>query len=112
MRTLFGPLATARPWKQTLHLLLDLPLGIAWFTWVVTMLSGLTAAQRAKLSGVSATRSAQVLGGALVAQAAMDLLGVDEVTICPWALREGLILRRLDTLSDIVTDTTGWIGDA
>jgi exopolyphosphatase/guanosine-5'-triphosphate,3'-diphosphate pyrophosphatase len=79
---------------------------------VVTMLSGLTAAQRAKLSGVSATRSAQVLGGALVAQAAMDLLGVDEVTICPWALREGLILRRLDTLSDIVTDTTGWIGDA
>lgn len=39
MRTVFGPLATARPWKQTLHLLLDLPLGIAWFTWVVTMLS-------------------------------------------------------------------------
>ncbi|MEZ5222750.1 MAG: sensor domain-containing protein [Ilumatobacteraceae bacterium] len=39
MRALFGPLATPRPWKQTLHLLLDLPLGIAWFTWVVTMLS-------------------------------------------------------------------------
>ena len=39
MRRLFASLATARPWKQTLHLLLDLPLGIAWFTWVVTMLS-------------------------------------------------------------------------
>ncbi|MFN8023872.1 MAG: sensor histidine kinase [Acidimicrobiales bacterium] len=39
MRTLLAPLATARPWKQTLHLLLDLPLGIAWFTWVVTLLS-------------------------------------------------------------------------
>ena len=28
----------------------------------------------------------------------MDLLGVDELEICPWALREGVILRRLDQL--------------
>ncbi len=26
----------------------------------------------------------------------MDLFGLDEVAICPWALREGVILRRLD----------------
>lgn len=39
MRRLFAPLATARPWKQTAHLLLDLPLGIAWFTWVVTLVA-------------------------------------------------------------------------
>ena len=32
----------------------------------------------------------------VVADAAMDLLGVDELEICPWALREGVILRRLD----------------
>lgn len=79
---------------------------------VVAKLSDRTAAERTKLSGVSATRSRQVLGGALVAQAAMDLLHVDSVRICPWALREGIILRRLDTLSDVVTETTGWIGDA
>ena len=41
---------------------------------------------------------AQLLAGALVADAAMDLLGVDELDICPWALREGVILRRLDQL--------------
>lgn len=29
-------LFTAKPWKQTAYLLLDLPLGIAWFTLVVT----------------------------------------------------------------------------
>jgi exopolyphosphatase/guanosine-5'-triphosphate,3'-diphosphate pyrophosphatase len=35
----------------------------------------------------------------MVADAAMDLLGLPELEICPWALREGVILRRLDTLS-------------
>jgi exopolyphosphatase/guanosine-5'-triphosphate,3'-diphosphate pyrophosphatase len=29
----------------------------------------------------------------------MDALGVTEVELCPWALREGVILRRLDQLS-------------
>jgi exopolyphosphatase/guanosine-5'-triphosphate,3'-diphosphate pyrophosphatase len=28
----------------------------------------------------------------------MDLFGVEELEICPWALREGVILRRLDHL--------------
>ena len=36
MGALFRPLIQARTWKQTLHLLLDLPLGIAWFTVIVT----------------------------------------------------------------------------
>jgi exopolyphosphatase/guanosine-5'-triphosphate,3'-diphosphate pyrophosphatase len=27
-------------------------------------------------------------------------LDVDEVEICPWALREGIVLRRLDWLKD------------
>jgi signal transduction histidine kinase len=39
MRTLFGPLFRARTWKETLHLLIDLPLGIAWFTAIVTGIS-------------------------------------------------------------------------
>ena len=41
-------------------------------------------------------RAHQTLAGAVVAEAAMDALGVDEVELCPWALREGVILRRLD----------------
>jgi signal transduction histidine kinase len=36
MGTLFRPLIRARTWKETLHLLIDLPLGIAWFTVIVT----------------------------------------------------------------------------
>jgi exopolyphosphatase/guanosine-5'-triphosphate,3'-diphosphate pyrophosphatase len=53
-------------------------------------------AERAQLPGVSAGRARQLLAGAVVAEAAMDLLGVEELQICPWALREGIILRRLD----------------
>ena len=36
MGALFRPLIRARTWKETLHLLIDLPLGIAWFTIIVT----------------------------------------------------------------------------
>ncbi|MET8159642.1 Ppx/GppA phosphatase family protein [Sphaerisporangium sp. NPDC005289] len=55
-------------------------------------------AQRAGLPGVSAGRAPQLLAGAIVADATMDLFEVPEVEICPWALREGVILRRLDTM--------------
>ncbi|HET9634063.1 MAG TPA: Ppx/GppA phosphatase family protein [Terrabacter sp.] len=54
---------------------------------------------RAQLPGVSVGRARQLYAGALVAEAALDLLQVEELEICPWALREGLILRRLDHLT-------------
>ncbi|PAZ14442.1 exopolyphosphatase [Streptomyces sp. SA15] len=62
----------------------------------VPRLSGMTADQRAELPGVSEGRAGQLLAGALVAEGAMDLFGVESAEICPWALREGVILRRLD----------------
>ncbi|MES4889161.1 Ppx/GppA phosphatase family protein [Streptomyces sp. NPDC096012] len=62
----------------------------------VPRLSGMTTQQRCELPGVSEGRANQLLAGALVAEAAMDLFGVEKVEICPWALREGVILRRLD----------------
>jgi exopolyphosphatase / guanosine-5'-triphosphate,3'-diphosphate pyrophosphatase len=61
-------------------------------------LATMTLAQRTRLPGVSAARAPQLLGGAIVAEAAMDLLGVESLEICPWAMREGLILRLLDHL--------------
>ncbi len=64
----------------------------------VPRLTTMTAAQRTSLPGVSVGRAPQLLAGALVAEGAMDLFGVDELEICPWALREGVILRRLDHL--------------
>ena len=55
---------------------------------------------RAELPGVSANRAQQIVAGGIVALAVMDRLDVDEAEICPWALREGILLRRLDWLSD------------
>ena len=69
-------------------------------TWV-PRLAGMTTAQRALLPGVSEGRARQLLAGALVADGAMDLFGVRELDICPWALREGVILRRLDQMEGV-----------
>lgn len=55
--------------------------------------------QRKELPGVSPRRSRQLVAGALVADAVMDIFGVEELEICPWALREGVILERLDEIS-------------
>jgi exopolyphosphatase / guanosine-5'-triphosphate,3'-diphosphate pyrophosphatase len=51
-----------------------------------------------ELHGVSVDRAHQVPAGAVVATAAMRAVDVPCVRICPWALREGVILRRLDSL--------------
>ncbi|MEU5548446.1 Ppx/GppA phosphatase family protein [Micromonospora sp. NPDC047793] len=58
-------------------------------------------AQLVELEGVSAGRSHQLLAGAVVAEAVMRRLGVDSLDICPWALREGVILDRLDRLAPV-----------
>ncbi|EYT61708.1 hypothetical protein H483_0112835 [Dietzia sp. UCD-THP] len=63
---------------------------------VIAFISRMTAADRAELEGISSDRSHQVVAGALVAEASMRALGLESVKICPWALREGLILQRLD----------------
>ena len=62
-------------------------------------LPAMSQADRAKLPGVSASRVTQLPAGAIVADAILDLLGVDQLELCPWALREGVILRRLDMLA-------------
>ncbi|MBB2915146.1 exopolyphosphatase/guanosine-5'-triphosphate,3'-diphosphate pyrophosphatase [Streptosporangium becharense] len=56
--------------------------------------------ERAALPGVSEGRAPQLPAGAIVADATMDLFGVAELEVCPWALREGVILRRLDAMPE------------
>ncbi|WP_319460371.1 Ppx/GppA phosphatase family protein [Micromonospora sp. RTP1Z1] len=56
-------------------------------------------AQLLELEGVSAGRAHQLLAGAVVAEAVLRRLDIDALDICPWALREGVILRRLDQLT-------------
>ncbi|MGB3437441.1 MAG: Ppx/GppA phosphatase family protein [Actinophytocola sp.] len=65
---------------------------------LIAFISRMNAADLAELEGVSASRSHQLVAGALVAQATMRALSRQELEICPWALREGVILRRLDTV--------------
>ncbi len=66
----------------------------------IPKLSTMSAEERAQLPGVSAGRARQLVAGALVAEAAMDIFDVEELIVCPWALREGVILRKLDGLAD------------
>jgi exopolyphosphatase/guanosine-5'-triphosphate,3'-diphosphate pyrophosphatase len=58
----------------------------------------MTVLERSALPGVSEGRAEQLVAGAIVAEAAMDVLDIRELVICPWALREGVILHRMDTL--------------
>jgi exopolyphosphatase/guanosine-5'-triphosphate,3'-diphosphate pyrophosphatase len=67
---------------------------------LIAFISRMTTEDRADLEGVSAERAPQIVAGALVAEASMRALSLESVQICPWALREGIILRRLDSEAD------------
>jgi exopolyphosphatase/guanosine-5'-triphosphate,3'-diphosphate pyrophosphatase len=67
-------------------------------TQVIGFVSRIESDALGELQGVSPQRAHQVPAGAVVAQAAMRAVDVPFVRICPWALREGVILRRLDWL--------------
>jgi len=65
----------------------------------IPKLAAMDPADIAALPGVSVSRSHQVLAGALVAEAVMDIFDLPALEICPWALREGVILERLDRIA-------------
>lgn len=64
-------------------------------SWI-PRLADLPAKKRASLRGISSPRAEQIIAGALVAETAMDVLDVDPTEVCPWALREGIMLRHLE----------------
>ncbi|GGO84323.1 Ppx/GppA phosphatase family protein [Wenjunlia tyrosinilytica] len=59
-------------------------------------LSALPAAERSALPGISSARARQAPAGAVVAATAMKSMGIEEMTVCPWALREGVLLRHIE----------------
>ncbi len=65
---------------------------------ITEKLQSMTHSQRAALPGVSNSRARQIVAGAMVAHKAMESLGIERLTQCPWALREGIVLQRLDWL--------------
>ena len=73
-------------WQMSTSLLAD---------WV-PRLAKIPAEQRMELPGITAERTYQIVAGAVVALATLRALQVPIVEICPWALREGALLQRLD----------------
>jgi len=65
-------------------------------TKMIPKLQDMSNKQRAELPGVSPSRARQIVAGAIVARTAMERLQINELEICPWALREGIVLRWLD----------------
>jgi exopolyphosphatase / guanosine-5'-triphosphate,3'-diphosphate pyrophosphatase len=78
---------------------------------LIAFISRMTTADRAELEGVSAERAPQIVAGALVAEATMRALSIETLDICPWALREGLILRKLDSEADGTALVETSVGD-
>ena len=89
-------LAGAAPYAAGLWVRRELT--VTGLSQVIGFVSRIESAALAELEGVSVQRAHQVPAGAVVARAAMRAVDVPFVRICPWALREGIILRRLDQL--------------
>jgi exopolyphosphatase / guanosine-5'-triphosphate,3'-diphosphate pyrophosphatase len=100
-RTAIGTSKTFRTLRRLqLHYLPDKgdSLTLDGLNIITHKLSKMTSDNRAELPGVSASRARQIVAGAVVAQKAMENFGISKMTQCPWALREGIVLQRLDWL--------------
>lgn len=91
-----GRLCGAAPSSEGQHV--PRSLSRADLTAWVPKLAAMAPEDRSNLPGISQARGPQMLAGAMVVEAAMELFDVDQLDICPWALREGFILRRMDSL--------------
>lgn len=67
---------------------------------IVERTAGLSSEEIGQLPGVSPGRAHQLLAGAVVALEAFTAFGVERADICPWAMREGVVLRRLDWIAE------------
>ncbi|NUR94201.1 MAG: hypothetical protein HOV67_02965, partial [Kribbellaceae bacterium] len=63
-------------------------------------LAAMTSGDRAGLRGISQYRAKQSLAGAVVVSAAMSTLDITCLEVSPWALREGILLHHLETVTD------------
>lgn len=66
-------------------------------SWI-PRLARLPASARQELPGITADRTFQIVAGAVVLHEAMRAMDVDELEVSPWALREGVLLRYIESL--------------
>lgn len=64
-------------------------------------LSRMKVSDIAQIDGVRAERAELVIPGAQIATALLHEFEVPRIMVCPWALREGLILRKTDSMEQI-----------
>lgn len=67
-------------------------------SWI-PRLARIPASARQELPGITADRTFQIVAAAVVLHEAMTAMGVDELEVSPWALREGVLLRYIESLS-------------
>lgn len=97
--------ATSKTFRSLARLagnIVQTPSGDSWIMtraqlddWI-PRLAAISPEQRVALPGITVERTVQIVGGGIVASEIMRMLDVQQVEICPWALREGSILRWLD----------------
>ncbi|MCS5734418.1 Ppx/GppA phosphatase family protein [Herbiconiux daphne] len=66
----------------------------------IPRLGQLPAEARQALPGITPDRTFQIVAGAVVLHSVMKLYDVEELEVSPWALREGMLLRYLDGLTE------------
>ncbi len=62
----------------------------------IPRLAAIEPAQRAALPGITQDRAMTIVGAGIIAVEIMRALGINDIEVCPWSLREGAILRCLD----------------
>lgn len=67
-------------------------------SWI-PRLARIPAIARQELPGITPDRTFQIVAGAVVLHTAMSMLDVDELEVAPWALREGVLLRYIESLT-------------
>ncbi len=108
MKRILAPLLSSRTWRETAHLLADLPVGIALFTWAITMLS-LGAGLAITIIGIPLLALTVVSGrwiGVMERWRAATFLDVDTPAPLPLQSRTGVWPRIRQGLGD----RAGWRG--
>jgi len=82
-------------WQGTPRMLLPRAALASW----IPRLARIPASARQELPGITPDRTFQIVAGAVVLHTAMELMDVAELEVCPWALREGVLLRYIESLA-------------
>ncbi|MCR2764211.1 Ppx/GppA family phosphatase [Microbacterium sp. zg.B48] len=82
-------------WSSIERMLLPRAALGAW----IPRLARIPALARQELPGITPDRTFQIVAAAVVLHTAMTALDVEELEVSPWALREGVLLRYIESLS-------------